>query len=300
MRLYIIKVWFIVEHLMKKVMIIDSYGKDEVKNMVISLTNMIKGVYNELKACTAKVKAQGDKLEDLHECERQRIIGEFKAAFRERYAMEETDYYRHFFCDEGLFYHFSRAYGYVEHYLREPAAGGENQGRYFVGQYIFPIQNWIILLRTQLRKHTEDLLPAMKQEMNVNELETSPSLSTLQARLNYLHEQVREKRVDANRLFYEQLWTLMEPFVKQLESGCFQSLESGHAPASFDGVHRFLYSVKAALEQGGLEVVEVPESYHGPLDEEDCFVRSRDVGFATPAIIRRSDHYVFVKGMLPV
>ena len=117
--------------------------------------------------------------------------------------------------------------------------------------------------------------------------------------LNYLRDQVAERRADPNRLFYEQLWTLVEPFVKQLENVGFRPSESDFASVGFGSVSDFLHRLRDALRRGGLEVVCSPEECVAGTDEEDCFVVSRDAGFATPAIVRRSDGYVFVKGVRP-
>ena len=194
---------------------------------------------------------------------------------------------------------FARAYGYAECRLRRADTDAEKHWRYFAGECICPLQNRVILLRTGLRKHDESLNPLLEQEMNVNELNASPSLALLQERLNYLRDQVAERRADPNRLFYEQLWTLVEPFVKQLENVGFRPSESDFASVGFGSVSDFLHRLRDALRRGGLEVVCSPEECVAGTDEEDCFIVSRDAGFATPAIVRRSDGYVFVKGVRP-
>ena len=275
------------------------YSKSDIEETVRKLNNNIIAVSGTLKACADMMKSQSDRLDDLRECECRRIVGEFKAAFRERYAYEKADHYRRFFCDEGMLHYFARAYGYAECRLRRADTDAEKHWRYFAGECICPLQNRVILLRTGLRKHDESLNPLLEQEMNVNELNASPSLALLQERLNYLRDQVAERRADPNRLFYEQLWTLVEPFVKQLENVGFRPSESDFASVGFGSVSDFLHRLRDALRRGGLEVVCSPEECVAGTDEEDCFVVSRDAGFATPAIVRRSDGYVFVKGVRP-
>lgn len=259
------------------------------------LTNRYNNQQKLLEDLIRQLNGLAGEVRTLRECLRVQMEERFRLLYKELYDLKVTDCYSRFFCNDGLLYFFACICGYMKRY----AADGENPDRKvmsrMVGRYVTPIQNRIVLLRSLLKRHADSEEEITKSEMNLYEITTSDDMPMLQQRLQNLCEQVDERRADANRIFYDRLWTLVEPCVAQIEGGCFDGWEAG---GDVRAVGSFMDRMKDALEQGGLAIDFAPE---GDVPADDGrFTKAASAEFATPAVWRKSDGHVFVKGVVPV
>lgn len=228
-----------------------------------------------------------------------RIKRDFQALYKEFYVLQQSDYYRTFFTDDGLLYYFACMWGYMQHYMPEGTISDSRVVNVLIGRYMVPIQNALVLLRGQLDKHRLDEPENLKIEMNLYGIETSNNFLELDERLQHLHGLVDEKRHETNHLFYERLWMLVEPLVASIEDEFLVCLEQDGATVPAVEVRHWVLQLRAALEAGGLSVAE-PVSDDVCANDAGCYVQSRNADFSIPMIRRESDGYIFVKGILPV
>lgn len=273
--------------------------KEDIIQRVNDLTDRANRQENKLDAVVKKLNENSDEVLVLRRYIRRQIKRDFQTLYKELYTLQQGDYYRAFFADDGLFYYFACLWGYMRRYMPEGEPIGRKTVDTLVGRYVMPIRNALILLRGQLDKHWQNEEGNMKMEMNLYEIETSTDFVELDNRLQYLRGQVDEKRRDANRLFYEHLWTLVEPLVGCLEGEGIDRFEQLGDEDLTAEVSRWVLQLRVALEAGGLSLAE-PVPGDACTDDVECYVQSRSVAFATPMIRRKSDGCVFVKGIVPV
>ena len=242
-----------------------------------------------------------EKLIEANKTLKEYIQKEFKEVYKELYELNTVDCYIQFFNNNGgFFYFYSQFYGYMKRCTENSLDVDEKIIKRIVGHYIIPFQNCLVSLRGSLQRHRDNAAIVLEEALNMHGFEGLDETLKLKEQVVLIKKQTEEKHQDMNFLFYSQLWEHIEPLIEQIENGCFDHLEEKTAEVAIVYIQEYLSKLTKAFEEGGLAIIESPSQLGVGNAEDDYFISSQSIDFATPLVMRKTDGYVFIKGILPV
>lgn len=272
---------------------ISTSGSESLKRALIEI---VDSRINPLKREIDSLRSRNDALMKYI---RRQIRSSFELYSKEYYELKRADNYNHFFSNVGGFLpSFARIWGYVNFYLNGNNTIEQKVIERLIGKYIDPIRNLLIILQNNIQKYELNQNEMILMDIEKYEIDTTDDFDLLQERLKSCQERLEEAQHNMNLLFYENLWESVKPFVKQIEQDYFDDLQKISVESACIAIVEYVCQLKDVLEQAGILVIDTPADLDITLDSDECFLETASANFSIPLIMRKEDHFVYVKGVI--
>lgn len=268
----------------------------ESESVKRALIEIVDSRINPLKREIDSLRSRNDALMKYI---RRQIRSSFELYSKEYYELKRADNYNHFFSNVGGFLpSFARIWGYVNFYLDGNNTIEQKVIERLIDKYIDPIRNLLIILQNNIQKYELNQNEMILMDIEKYEIDTTDDFDLLQERLKSCQERLEEARHSMNLLFYSNLWESVKPFVKQIELDYFDDLQKISVEPACTAIVEYVCQLKDVLEQAGILVIDTPADLDMTLDRDEYFLETANANFSIPLIMRKEDHFVYVKGVI--